>query len=176
MTVTVTLIVFSALVMLFLIRLAAGQYLAARRTENAERQIRFVDVKAFRNLVDPDEEEYLRNHLCVEDFRRIQRERLRAAIEYVWCAVHNSAVLLGLAEAARHSHDPATARSAEKLIHDAIRLRSYALQIIPRLYLGMLLPGAGRPDLRVADDYEEMTRQVVVLGLQYPARGNTSAL
>ncbi|MFZ0802262.1 MAG: hypothetical protein WAN70_08850, partial [Terriglobales bacterium] len=51
--------------------------------------IRSVDLRAFRNLTDPEEEEYLRLNLPPADFRRIQRERLRAAVEYIRCAAFN---------------------------------------------------------------------------------------
>ena len=131
-------------------------------------QLRSVDLRAFRNLMDPEEEEYLRRRLLPADFRRIQRERLCAAVEYVRCAAFNAGVLMHFAEAARRSPDPAAARAAAKLIDNAIRLRSYAFQVIPRLYLAMVFPGRRISSARVAESYEQMTRQVVLLGLQYP--------
>jgi hypothetical protein len=139
-------------------------------------QIRSVDLRAFRNLVDPEEEDYLRRHLPPVDFRRIQRERLRAAVEYVRCAAFNAAVLMRFAEAASHSPDPATAQAAGKLIDNAIRLRSYAFQAVPKLYLAMLFPGRRISPARVAESYELMTRQVVLLGLQYPTGKIAGAL
>jgi hypothetical protein len=176
MTISIALVVLSALALLFLIRLAKGQAIAPRIAENPAEHIRFVDLEAFRNLIDPDEQEYLRSQLPPAAFRKIQRERLRAAAEYISCAAHNAAVLLRMAEAARHSPDPQVAAMAEKLVENAIRLRLYAFQAIPRLYITMLLPLRQQSPVRVADRYEQMTRQVVVLGLQYPMRGIGSAL
>ena len=174
--ITIALVILSALALLFLIRLAKGQAIASRLNDNPAESIRFVDVEAFRNLIDPDEEEYLRSKLQPAVFRKIQRERLRAAAEYIVCAAHNAAVLLSLAEAARSSPDPGVAAMAEKLRDNAIRLRLYALQAIPRIYISMVLP-AGRPSpVRVADRYEQMTRQVVLLGLQYPMPGVSNSL
>ncbi|MGA7380277.1 MAG: hypothetical protein WBX03_05455 [Terriglobales bacterium] len=138
--------------------------------------IRSVDLRAFRNLTDPEEEEYLRLNLPPADFRRIQRERLRAAVEYIRCAAFNAAVLMRVAEAARHSPDPATVQAAARLIDNAIRLRSYALRAIPKLYLAMVLPGRRFSLARVTDTYEQMTRQVVLLGLQYPIGQISGAL
>ena len=107
----------------------------------------------------------------------IQRERLRAAVEYVSCAAQNAAILLRLADAGRRSSDLATAEAAEKLVNNALRLRLYALHAIPRLYLGMIFPGAGISAVRIVESYEQMTRQVVLLGcLQYPTRGVSAAL
>ena len=174
--ITIALVVLSALALLYLIRLAKGQAIALRVGDNPAKSIRFVDVEAFRNLIDPNEEDYLRGKLHPAAFRKIQRERLRTAAEYILCAAHNAAVLLSLAEAARLSPDPNVAAMAEKLIDNAIRLRLYAFQAIPRLYIAMLLPLQRPSPLRVAERYEQMTRQVVLLGLQYPMRGISSAL
>jgi hypothetical protein len=176
MTISIVLVVFSALVLLLLFWLAKSQYLTPRIAENPAEQIRFVDLDAFRNLIDPDEEEYLRRKLHPKDFRRIHRERLQAAADYIACAAHNAAVLLSLAEAARRSPNPAVAATAEKLIDNAVRLRLYALQAIPRLYIAMFLPVGRLSTVRVADRYEQMTRQVVLLGLRYPTGGISTAL
>jgi hypothetical protein len=177
MTITLILVVVAFLALGFLIRLTKGRSLTAAVLENPTQHMRAVDVEAFRNLVDPDEEEFLRTNLPPAEFRRIQRERLRAAVDYVSCAAQNAAILLRLADAGRRSSDPATAEAAEKLVDNAIRLRLYASLTIPRLYLGMILPGAHISPVRVAESYEQMTRLVVLLGcLQYPTRGISAAL
>lgn len=165
------------LALVFSVRLTKGLALSANVLEEPTEHIRAVDVEAFRNLIDPGEEEYLRTNLSPAEFRRIQRERLRAAVEYVSCAAHNAAILLRLADAGRRSSNPATAEAAQKLVDNALRLRLYALHAIPRLYLGMILPGSRISPVRVVDRYEQMTRLVVLLGcLQYPTRGVSAAL
>jgi hypothetical protein len=177
MTITLILVILSFLAVAFLIRPAKGRASITDVLENPTRHIRSVDVEAFRNLVDPDEEEFLRVNLPPTEFRRIQRERLRAAVEYVSCAAQNAAILLRLADAGRRSSDPAIAEAAEKLVENAIRLRLYALHAIPRLYLGMVFPGSRISPVRIAERYEQMTRQVVMLGcLQYPTRGVSAVL
>ena len=40
----------------------------------------------------------------------------------------------------RCSPDPATAEAAEKLIDNAVRLRLYAIRVIPRLCFRMIFP------------------------------------
>jgi hypothetical protein len=177
MIITLILVALAFLALGFLIRVSKGRALTSEVLENPTEHIRAVDVEAFRNLVDPDEEEFLRTNLPPVEFRRIQRERLRAAVEYVSCAAHNAAILLRLADAGRRSSDPATAEAAQKLVDNALRLRLYALQAIPRLYLGMILPGSRISPVRIAESYEQMTRLVVLLGcLQYPTRGVSAAL
>jgi len=177
MTITLILVALAFVALGFSVRLTKGRALTAEVLENPTDHIRAVDLEAFQNLVDPGEEEYLRVNLPPAQFRRIQRERLRAAVEYVSCAAQNAAILLRLADAGRRSPDPATAEAAEKLVNNAIRLRLYAIQAIPRLYLGMILPGARISPVRIAESYEQMTRLVVLLGcLQYPTRGVSAAL
>jgi hypothetical protein len=177
MTITIIFVVVALAALLLLLTLAKGQASRSALVENPAEHIRAVDVEAFRNLIDPDEEEYLRANLSPAEFRRIQRERLRAAVEYVSCAAHNAAILLRLADAGRRSSNPATAEAAQKLVDNALRLRLYALHAIPRLYLGMILPGSRISPVRVVDRYEQMTRLVVLLGcLQYPTRGVSAAL
>jgi hypothetical protein len=47
----------------FSVRLAKGPTPSASILENPTEHMRAVDVEAFRNLVDPDEEEFLRTNL-----------------------------------------------------------------------------------------------------------------
>ena len=177
MIITLIVALIAFLVLLFSVGMARGRALSSNVLENPADHIRAVDIDAFRNLIDPEEEEFLRTNLTVSEFRVIQRERLRAAVEYVSGAAQNAAILLRLADAGRRSPDPATVEAAEKLVDNAIRLRLYAFYAIPKLYLGMILPGSRISPARIAESYEQMTRQVVLLGcLQYPTRGVAAVL
>jgi hypothetical protein len=176
MTISIALVICSVIVLLLLVRLAKGQHIVAREGIAPADQVRYVDIRAFRNLIDPNEEEYLRSRLPAADFRKIQRERIWAATDYISCAAHNAALLLNLANAARHSPDPEIVASATRLIDNAIQLRLYALQAIPKLYIALLFPVGSRWHVALADRYETMVRQVVLLGLRYPAGGISSLL
>jgi hypothetical protein len=160
------------LALLFLIRLAKGRSSTINSLDDLTERLRPVDVEAFRNLVDPDEEEFLRTSLPPTEFRAIHRERLHAAVDYISCAAQNAAVLLRLGEAARQSPDPAIAEAGETLVDSAIRLRLYAFHAMGRIYLGILLPGVRLSPVSIAESYERMTGLVIQLGrLQYPATG-----
>ena len=65
-----------------------------------------------------------------------------AAAEYVRGAVRNAGILIRLAEAAKNDPDPAVSAAAEKLLDNALDLRLYAFQVVPRLYMR----GAGSVD------------------------------
>ena len=81
MTITLILVLMGLLALLFLIRLAKGRVLPADDSQAGH--LRPVDIEAFRNLIDPAETEFLKSHLFPNQFRVIQRERLRAAVEYI---------------------------------------------------------------------------------------------
>ena len=81
-------------VLLSITLLVLFAYLATRRAKDLPdldrtiTAIRALDVEAFRNLVDPEEEEFLRVSLPAQAFRRIKRERSRGSL----CNSHVSAV------------------------------------------------------------------------------------
>lgn len=169
MTASIILVVIALSLPLILLRLTKGQKLAPDVLKNPSNYIHSVDLQAFRNLVDPTEEDYLRSHLSANDFRQIQRERLRAAVDYISCVRDNAGILVRVGEAARKSTDPAIAAAGAKLVDDAIRFRMYAFVAVPKLYMGMLLPGRTSMSGSLADTYEEMTGRLVSLGQYYPA-------
>ncbi|MGA8153641.1 MAG: hypothetical protein WB952_22015 [Terriglobales bacterium] len=175
MIVPVILVVSAIVVLGLLFQLRRGRT-PAQVLQNPATHLRPVDIDAFRNLIDPAEDDFLRQRLPPAEFRKIQRERLQAAVEYISCAAQNAAILLRVGEAARRSPDPTTAEAAARLVDHAIRLRLYAFQAIPRLYVGMIFPGWHPSSLRVVESYEQVTREVVRLSLQYPVPGVSAAL
>jgi hypothetical protein len=171
MTVALVLILVSLFALLLLLYVARGQSASIRSLDDLPGQTRPVDLDAFRNLIDPDEEEYLRANLLPSDFRMVQRERLRAALDYIHCASHNAAILLRLGEAARRNSDPKVSLAGQQLVDSALRLRLYALLTIPKLYLGIALPGAHLSPGRLVEGYQQLSGLAGQLALvQHPAR------
>jgi hypothetical protein len=149
--------------LLFLLRVARGQSAAVENLEELPSRTHPVDLAAFRNLIDETEEEYLRARLPAREFRRLQRERMRAALEYVARAAHNAAILVRLGEAARRSPDPAIAQAAQELVDNALRLRLYALLAEIKLWTRLLLPGARLSSAPLLDRYQGLTDAVARL-------------
>src|SRR5437868_4676551 len=83
--------------------------------ENAIALIRSIDMEAFRNLVDPEEEQFLRDHLPPIEFRAIRRERARAALAYVRSAGHAAVVFAKAGQVAQRSSDPVIAESGMQI-------------------------------------------------------------
>jgi len=157
--------------------LAKGRVASTGKVEHLAAQLRSVDVAAFRNLIDPGEEQYLRANLPAAEFRTVQRERVLAAIEYVSCAARNAAILTRLGDAARHSPNPSTAEAGAKLVDTAIRVRIYAFHAMATLYWGLILPSPRFSPARITEGYEQMTRLVVLLGVfQQAPQGVAAAL
>jgi hypothetical protein len=87
-------------------------YVAARsRTrpgdlEKAVQAFRSLDIEAFRNLVDSDEEAFLRDHLPPRKFREIKRQRAWAAFIYAAGKRASRGALAMVGQAAQRSADP----------------------------------------------------------------------
>lgn len=176
MITAIILITFSVVAILFLFRFAKGHSVTVASSALSE-SIRSVDLKAFQNLVDPQEELFLRTRLSPADFRVVHRERMRAAIDYVSGAMHNAAVLVRMGEMARRNPDPSIAQAGERLVSDAIQLRLYSSQAIARLYVAILLPQVQVGVGRIPDSYQTVARQVALLsGLRFPTQGIASVL
>lgn len=170
MVTVVVVLLFSVVAMLALVRVARGHAAAITRIEELPQHTRPVDLDAFRNLMDSSEERYLRENLPGREFRKVQRLRLRAGIEYVQRTVENAAVLLRLGEAARRNPDPAVAAAAQELVASAVMVRLMGLAVILELRSRMLVPGSGLSAARLIQRYQQVTDHVALLGrLQAPA-------
>lgn len=151
-------------VVLALTLLALFAYLASRRSGNVPdlgrcvTAVRLLDMEAFQNLVDPEEEEFLRARLPAQKFRRIKRERARAALAYVKELSQASLQFARVGDAAQRSPDPAMAAWGKQIANSAIHLRLRALDARAGLILGATFPGLPpRPLRSLLDQYDRAT-------------------
>jgi hypothetical protein len=137
--------------------------------ETIKGSMREIDVEALRNLLDPEEEQYLRENLPAADFRAVQRERLGAALDYIGALSHNASLLLKLGQSARQSPNPRIADVGRHVVDNAVRLRLYALQVRCGLYAKITFPGATLEPRAVVTHYQEVNNWAALLGrLQHP--------
>jgi len=121
-------------------------YVAIRRRtrpvdlEEAVQAFRSLDIEAFRNLVDSDEEAFLRNNLSPRKFREIKRQRAWAALLYAWEACGAATALAKVGQAAQRSSDPQIAASGVQLSENAFRLRLQTIGASLYLLTEILLP------------------------------------
>jgi len=170
MNLAIIIVIAAVLALATILSVAVTQSLQARRSTNLAVAIRPIDIEAFRNLIDPAEDDYLRRRLQPSQFRRVRRERLRAMAAYVEIAGRNASVLVRIGEAARASGDVRVAGAAQQLVNDALLLRRNATVALARIYLALAWPNSGFAAARVVDRYEQLSGAAMLLGrLQNPA-------
>ncbi len=172
MIITVFIIVVAVLSLIFFVLRGFGAARTASEVSELTQQIMPVDLEAFRNLTEPSEEEFLRTRLCPAQFKAIQRERLRASIDYLGGVSHNAGILLQLGQLAGRNPDDRIAEAGRRLTDDALRTRLYSMMAICKLGVRYVFPDAALQPGAVIDRYEQVTEEAVRLGrLQHPERG-----
>lgn len=115
-----------------------------------------VDAAALGNLLHEREDAFLRTNLGSRDYRRIKRQRIRAAREYVWNISQNAAVLSHIAGLALDSADPQIQTTAQKLAKDAVELRWSALRAYSLLVVQEAYPSLDLSSIRVRERYTNL--------------------
>jgi len=164
MIITAIVIAAAVLALIFFVLRGFGAARGSLAIEELTQQIRPVDLDAFRNLTEPSEEDFLRAALPAREFRAIQRERLRAAVDYLGGVSHNASILLQLGQAAQRSPDEPIAEAGRRLLGDALRLRIYSIMAICKLGVRYTFPEAGLRSGGVIDRYQQLTSAAAQLG------------
>jgi hypothetical protein len=169
MNLAIVLVTAAAVALGIILHLSVKQHLLARSSANPA-AIRPIDIEAFRNLIDPTEDDYLRRRLRPAQFRAVRRQRLQAMAAYVRVAGSNANVLVRAGQAALASADPRVAETAHQLVNDALLLRRNATIALARIYLALAWPNSGIAAVPVVDRYERLSSAAMLLGrLQNPA-------
>lgn len=121
------------------------------------RQLTPVDLDAFENLTDPEEEQYLRDNLPAPLFRDVQRSRIRAARMYVLALSENAGTLLAAGQSARFHSDPQIKASGTEVVLRATRLKMWCWLSLVRLNAAIVVPTLLSPSSRIANQYLMVT-------------------
>ena len=133
--------------------------------EKAVQAFRSLDIEAFKNLVDSNEEAFLRDNLSPRKFREIKRQRTWAAFLYAWETGTAATALARVGQAAQRSGDPETAASGVQLADNAFRLRLQTMRACLHLLGGILWPARpSQPSPAMLDHYERAAETLVRLG------------
>jgi hypothetical protein len=169
MTLAIILVIAAALALVFILSVTISGSLQVSAGTALATQIQPIDVEAFRNLVDPAEDNYLRRGLPASEFRMVRRERLRAMAAYVQTAASNAAVLVRIGQTALAAGDAPTVEAARQLVDNALLLRRNAAFALLRIYVAMAWPNSGFGAAPVLDGYEQLNGSAMLLGrLQNP--------
>ncbi len=131
---------------------------------SSKAQIESLDVLAFNNLIDPGEEDFLRENLPPPIFKHVQRLRLRAAIEYVMCASRNAALLVRLGKAVSSAPDAQHSQQARELVNAAVQLRLLSVLVLCLLWVKIAFPGLRLSLKEVSTMHERLISQHGFLG------------
>jgi hypothetical protein len=170
MSLAIVLVIAAVVALSAILRLAVSRNLQVKESANLGGAIRPINIEAFRNLINPAEDDYLRRRLPPAQFRMVRRERLKAMAAYVQVAGSNARVLVRMGEAALSSGDPRIAGAALQLVNDALLLRRNTTVALAQIYLALAWPSSGFAAVRVVDRYERLSGAAMLLGrLQNPA-------
>ncbi len=174
MTLAIILVIAAVLSLAVVFRIAISGSLQLSGKAGIAGQIQPIDVVAFRNLIDPEEDAYLRRRLPAAEFRMIQRKRLCAMAAYVQTAKRNAALLIDMGQRALADDDSQTSQAARQLMNDAILLRRNTTVAMFRIYVArasvaMALPNSRLAASPVVESYEQLNGSAMLLGrLQNP--------
>ena len=169
----VILIVAAMATLAFAAGLGVSRALRPASKADLEAQLEPIDVAAFRNLIDPAEDEYLRRHLSAAQFRVTQRSRLRARAAYVRVASKNAAVLIRMGQTALAASDAGAnnahanndvREAALRLVNDAVLLRRNAGFALLRIYADMAWPNRSTATSGILDRYQRVSDSAMLLG------------
>jgi hypothetical protein len=134
-----------------------------------------LDLAAFRNLVDPEEEAFLQSRLPAAEFRKIRRERTWAALAYVRDLSHIALEFSRFAHAAQSSSDPRLSELGRGMAYGALSLRLLALQATGRLFVTATFPALPprRPD-SLLEQYTRSTSLMIRYGMMEHAQKRAS--
>jgi hypothetical protein len=138
---TLTILVASGLVLFLVWAIVRPGLPQIRSLDDWEAKKHEVDLDAFRLLLDPAEEQYLRASLPPHEFRVFQRRRLELALRSLDLVGKNAVMLIKLGQLAKVGANPGLLQEAEGLIYGALRLRVNLLLVKPYLGLKWLFPG-----------------------------------
>lgn len=147
-----------------------GQSSDIRSVEQVTKLSRPVDLESLRNLISEADENYLRAALRGRDYRRVERARMRAAMDYVGRAAHNSAMLLRLGEAGRRSSNSQLAKAGDELANSALHMRLLCMTAMAIIGVRIVLPQLQVSAGSICDAYASTRDRVATFGrIEKPA-------
>jgi hypothetical protein len=157
------------MITMIVIALALGAvallYMAARsRIRQSTQPIRPVDVQALRNLMDRDDELFLKENLPRRRFHRLKRRRISLTIRYVGRVAGNASLVMRLSEAARLATDPEVAAVALEISEMATQIRMQCMLAFAKLAVEFAVPSLQLTPATLVPKYQALRENVLRLG------------
>jgi hypothetical protein len=151
---TTAILVFAVISLFALYKTAKGSAPEIHSLEELKGRTLTVHAEAFHNLVNADNDSFLREHLSGEKYRALQKEKHRLYELYLKRIIHNSTVLIRLGDLAARDADPAIAESGTNLSNTALQLRVYAISLLIKVKMQSVLPNLGVPSMNIMHLYD----------------------
>jgi hypothetical protein len=157
-----TILLFTSVALFLLLLLVAATRRARRQSDRSggPPTFRNVDVAAFRTLINPNDDEYLRTHLAPAAFRRVRRARILAMQQYLSWMAHDCGVVLLLVHAQESNREQDF--ELQSLVRQAVRLRFTAMALWSFLWLQYAVPEFEGMPRAVANKYEALRQQAAI--------------
>jgi hypothetical protein len=140
-------------------------YAAVRsRRKQAAQLFRPVDLNAFRNLLDRDDELFMKEKLPRSKFVRLKRHRIRVTARYVARIASNASGVLHVGETARLSPLPEVASTAAQVMELAAQIRLQCLVALAKLSLEYAMPSLQLTPAMLVPKYQSLRENVRRLG------------
>ncbi len=140
-----------------------GQVAPYKTLQELEGHTMPIDLLAFQNLIDPKDQQFLRERLPALSYRKVQRKRISTCIRYVRSCAQNAAVLMRVGEAVSENTNPEIRASGQHIVGEALRMRIFAIAVIPKLYFWLLFPDSQLSFANVCKKYSQMAAAVDAL-------------
>jgi hypothetical protein len=115
-----------------------------------------VDLKAFRTLMDREDELFLRASLPRGKFFRLKRQRIAVTLRYVGRIAANSSAVIRMTEASRLSPMPEVATAAAQVMELATQIRLQCILAIAKLSLEYAIPSLQFTPAMLAPKYQTL--------------------
>ena len=157
------------MITMIVIALALGAvvllYMAVRsRRRQSTQPIRPVDVQALRNLMDRDDESFLKENLPRWRFHRLKRRRISLTVRYVGRVAGNASLVMRLSESARLATDPEVVAVAVEITEMATQLRMQCMLAFAKLAVEFAVPSLQLTPATLAPKYQALRENVLRLG------------
>ena len=152
-----------AIVVITFVLCAVAIFFVAVRSRRSQAVQRSIDIKAFRTLMDRDDENFLRVKLSRANFAQIKRQRIRLTWAYVNRMSGNAAAVLRLSESARLSSDPRVAQEVAQAIELATQIRMQCLVAFAKMGAEFAFPSLQLTPALLAPKYESLRDTVARL-------------
>lgn len=152
-----------AIVVIAFVLCAVAIFFVAVRSRRSHAVQRTIDIKAFRTLMDRDDENFLRVKLSRANFAQIKRERIRLTWAYVARISGNAAAILRIGEMARLSSNPRVAQEAAQAIELATQIRTQCLVAFAKMGAEFAFPSLQLTPALLVPKYESLRDTVARL-------------